>query len=87
MNPREIQEELYVTDTQKRKSLYDHAPLNFCERCDGCKQIANDDEGTPWWHWAQLPPPSNMAVVMGMVRPLPCAKCGGTGVDPEKVSA
>lgn len=49
-----------------------------CARCAGCGQIANDDEGTPWKYWAELPPPSNLAVQMGLVRPLPCPKCSQT---------
>lgn len=50
-----------------------------CPRCNGCKQIADGEEGAPWWTWAQLPPPSNMAVVMGIVKPIPCPACNGTG--------
>lgn len=50
-----------------------------CGACAGCGQIANDDEGTPWQYWADLAPPSNLAVVIGIVRPLPCPSCGGSG--------
>jgi hypothetical protein len=48
-----------------------------CSRCAGCGQIANDDDGTPWVYWAELKPPSNMAVALGLVFPLPCPECGG----------
>jgi hypothetical protein len=39
-----------------------------CARCAGCGQIATDDDGTPWKYWAEIPPPSNLAVTLGMVR-------------------
>lgn len=70
----------------RRKSDYRYAPDNFCSRCEGCKQIANDDEGTPWYVWAELPPPTNMAVALGLVRPITCPRCGGSGIEIEPVS-
>lgn len=48
-----------------------------CRRCDGCGQIANDDDGTPWTYWANLPVGSALAVVAGFVRPIPCPDCNG----------
>ena len=53
-----------------------------CDRCDGCGQIADSDEGEAWWTWATLPVPSNMAVTMGVVKPIPCPDCDGTGAKP-----
>jgi len=50
-----------------------------CPTCAGCGQIANDDDATPWKYWAELEPPANLAVVMGIVRPLTCVDCGGSG--------
>jgi hypothetical protein len=50
-----------------------------CDRCEGCGQIANDDDRSPWKYWAELPPGSDLAVRMGLVRPEPCPECGGTG--------
>ena len=50
-----------------------------CERCDGCGKIANDDEGTPWSFWENLPVKSAGAMLMGLVKPLPCPECGGSG--------
>lgn len=52
---------------------------NACPRCEGCGKIASDDEGTPWTFWAGLPAGSDLAVRMGLVRPLPCPDCAGTG--------
>ena len=32
-----------------------------CQRCGGCKQIANSDDGEPWTVWEELPPGSDLA--------------------------
>lgn len=50
-----------------------------CTRCNGCGKIANDDEGTPWTDWTSLPLHSAIAVVAGIVQPLTCPLCNGTG--------
>lgn len=52
-----------------------------CERCDGCGQIADSDDGEPWTDWTSLPPPSDLAVRMGIVKPIPCPDCSGTVVE------
>lgn len=49
-----------------------------CPKCDGCGQIANDDEQTPWHFWEKLPPGSDLSVKMGLVQPLPCPDCKGS---------
>ena len=50
-----------------------------CVRCDGCGQIANDEEGTPWTAWLELPLKSSAAVLCGLVEPVECPDCKGTG--------
>lgn len=55
--------------------------MSECNRCAGCGQIANDEEGTPWKYWEEIPPPSNIAVTLGIVRPIPCPDCQE---EPEK---
>lgn len=50
-----------------------------CANCDGCGQIANDSEGTPWTYWANLPVKSAAAVLIGLVRPVTCPNCDGSG--------
>lgn len=50
-----------------------------CPKCDGCGQIANDDNGSPWSQWQSLPEVSKAAIRAGLVRPLPCPKCDGKG--------
>lgn len=57
-----------------------------CSTCAGCGKIADDDDKTPWKYWEELPPPSNAAVALGIVNPLPCPDCGGTGTDTAGVS-
>ena len=53
-----------------------------CLRCDGCGQIADDDDGTPWRVWLKLPLESSQAVLMGLVKPLLCPACKGKGKIP-----
>jgi hypothetical protein len=48
-----------------------------CQRCDGCGLLADDDEKSPWKYWEELEPPANIAVTMGMVKPVICEKCEG----------
>lgn len=50
-----------------------------CTKCLGWKRIANDDDQSPWKFWAELPPPSNLAVQLGLVVPIECPACHGTG--------
>jgi len=50
-----------------------------CARCEGCGQIADDEEGTPWSAWLSLPLKSSLAVLMGMVKPIKCPDCKGMG--------
>jgi hypothetical protein len=50
-----------------------------CVTCDGCGKIADDDDGTPWTFWAELPIQSTAAVMLGLVKPIPCPTCKGTG--------
>lgn len=56
--------------------------ITNCPACDGEGFTANDDERTPWSFWASLTWPSNMAIVLGMVRKIPCEQCNGTGATP-----
>jgi hypothetical protein len=56
-----------------------HSSDSLCGRCAGCGKIANDDDGTPWKYWAELPVQSAAAVIMGLVKPLECPDCHGTG--------
>lgn len=57
-----------------------HVTNSVCRKCQGCGKIANSDEGEPWTMWEDLPPGSDLAVQLGLVRPIPCPACGGTGI-------
>lgn len=49
-----------------------------CSRCDGCGRI-DDGDGAPWSAWLALPLGSAAAVVAGIVKPITCPDCGGSG--------
>lgn len=57
-----------------------HALQGQCERCRGCGRIADSDAGEPWSAWLELPLQSAVAVVAGIVKPIPCPVCRGSGV-------
>jgi len=59
--------------TDQETIVYKDAKV--CPTCAGCGQIANDENGTPWIYWEQLPPQSKLAIRIGLVRPLPCPDC------------
>lgn len=46
-----------------------------CDRCWGCGLIASSDDGEPWTMWLEMPLGSSMAVLMGLIFPLPCPDC------------
>ena len=50
-----------------------------CLKCMGCGQIANDEEGTPWSYWEKLPYESAAAIIIGLIKPITCPECRGTG--------
>jgi hypothetical protein len=50
-----------------------------CLRCDGCGQLADTDARESWTSWTSLPLQSSAAVLMGLVKPIPCDACDGTG--------
>ena len=58
--------------------IYDGS--NPCRTCLGWKRV-DDGEGYSWKYWATLPAPSNIAVQIGMVKPVKCPDCQGTGVE------
>lgn len=56
--------------------------MSDCERCDGCGKIADSDDGEAWTEWTSLPLHSAQAVVLGIVKPIPCPVCNGSGDSP-----
>lgn len=55
---------------------------NKCMKCDGCGKVANTDDQEPWSQWANLPLQSATAVVAGLVKPIECPECCGSGNRP-----
>lgn len=53
--------------------------LAKCPKCDGCGKIADSEDGEPWTIWTDLPLKSSAAVLMGLVKPINCPECGGSG--------
>ncbi len=53
--------------------------MSKCQRCEGCGKIANSEDGEPWTAWESLPSGSDAAVKMGIVKPIECPGCQGTG--------
>lgn len=54
-----------------------------CGTCDGCGKVADDADRTPWSVWESLPVRSAGAVMLGLVKPVACPDCGGSGEAPE----
>lgn len=52
-----------------------------CDTCAGCGKIADDEDRTPWKYWLELPLGSSAAVLMGLVKPIICPSCKGTGEE------
>ena len=50
-----------------------------CKNCLGCGKITDDGDGTPWKHWLELSIESSLAALSGLVKPLDCPVCNGTG--------
>ena len=53
--------------------------ITNCPACDGEGFTADDDDRTPWSFWANLQPPANLAVTLGLVHKVRCERCAGTG--------
>jgi hypothetical protein len=62
-------------------TIYDEP--DRCRQCLGWKRVANSDDGESWKYWAELAPPSNLAVMLGVVQPVECPRCKGTGKEPS----
>ncbi len=50
-----------------------------CSKCDGCGKVADTKDQEPWTAWTGLPLVSSMAVIVGLVKPIPCPACKGWG--------
>jgi hypothetical protein len=57
--------------------------MTKCEQCDGCGKIADSEDGEPWSAWLSLPLKSSFAVLNGLVKPIECPACKGSGANPN----
>ena len=57
--------------------------IDACMLCDGYKRIDDGKDGVSWKHWEELPAQSAIAVRMGLVKPIVCPRCNGSGKEPE----
>lgn len=69
----------YVDSARDALAAPEAAATRDCSRCDGCGQLADSDDREPWTFWMSLPVKSAAAVLLGLVKPVPCDVCGGTG--------
>jgi len=53
-----------------------------CQQCNGWKRV-DDGDGQSWQYWEELPAQSRIAVTMGIVKPIECPRCGGSGKEPD----
>lgn len=51
-----------------------------CTQCLGWKQVASESKES-WKYWAELPAPSNLAAQLGIVYPVECPRCHGSGIE------
>ena len=66
-----------------RRALAKKGKAMKCEKCDGCGKIADSDEQEPWTAWTGLPLHSAVAVLAGIVKPITCPACSGSGEAPH----
>lgn len=50
-----------------------------CHLCEGCGQLADTDDREPWTAWTSLPVASAHAILLGLVKPVTCDECDGSG--------
>jgi hypothetical protein len=53
-----------------------------CQKCNGCGKIANSQQQEPWTYWENLPVKNAIAIISGIVKPIECPTCKGTGYAP-----
>jgi DnaJ-class molecular chaperone len=69
----------YLSDLQVAELANKEGKEMKCQRCDGCGKVANTSDGEPWSVWMSLPMASSLGVLSGLVKPIPCPECNGTG--------
>lgn len=57
------------------KAAVEKLSPTVCPKCEGYGLVADTEDEEPWTEWENLPPGSDLAVEMGMVKPKPCSAC------------
>lgn len=75
-------------DVEKLSSTKDEAMTGMtaeCPKCRGERWVANTADQEPWSAWQDLPPGSNISILYGLVRKIPCPLCNpeAPDADPE----
>jgi hypothetical protein len=65
----------FIEVAKQPDSFYDEP----CRVCDGCGKVADTPDQEPWTVWTNLPANSAVAVVLGVVKPMDCPECHGSG--------
>jgi len=64
--------------------FYPRGDAKPCPKCRGCGKVANTEDMEPWTMWETMPEESKGAVRMGLVCPIECPVCKGTGKKPPE---
>jgi hypothetical protein len=64
------------------KSIPERLAEGACSHCYGDGKVSDTKDEEPWYVWESLPPGSDIAVKMGLVKPKTCPRCEGTGKEP-----
>jgi len=54
-----------------------------CTLCEGWKRVDNGDDPVSWKDWEGLPYANALAIRLGIVKPIRCPRCNGTGKEPN----
>jgi hypothetical protein len=74
---------LQFIDAGKSDIVIIYDGKDACKQCLGWKRVDNG-QGVSWKEWMDLPAPSRSAVDAGIIKPVVCPRCHGTGVEPDR---
>ena len=55
------------------------AEADKCAQCDGCGRVADTADREPWTFYSKVPLESSAAVLLGLIKPIVCPVCNGSG--------